>query len=46
MTECDDIRPLIHAMFDGELDAANASRCENHLNTCQACVNELSSIKK
>ena len=46
MTECDDIRPLIHAMFDGELDAANITRCENHVNTCQACQSELSGIKK
>lgn len=42
---CDDIRPLIHAMFDGELDAANVTRCEQHLQTCAACANELKSIK-
>lgn len=45
MSFCDDIRPLIHAMFDGELDAANVARCEGHLQSCEQCANELSSIK-
>lgn len=43
--QCDVIRPLIHAMFDDELDAAHRARCEEHLNTCEACANELANIK-
>ncbi|HVY22110.1 MAG TPA: anti-sigma factor [Steroidobacteraceae bacterium] len=45
MSDCDDIRPLIHAMFDGELDAANVARCEQHLQTCPLCANELKNTK-
>ena len=45
MNNCDDIRPLIHAMADGELDAANMARCEQHLNDCKACAEELVHIK-
>jgi anti-sigma factor RsiW len=37
MSECDEIRPLLHGLFDGELDAANAVRCEAHLKTCARC---------
>lgn len=35
--DCDDIRPLLSGLLDGELDAANALRCETHLVTCAAC---------
>jgi len=45
MSACDDIRPLIHAMFDGELDAANIARCEVHLQNCAQCSGELARIK-
>lgn len=45
MSACDDIRPLIHAMFDGELDAANVTGCEEHLQSCPQCASELTSIK-
>lgn len=45
MSDCKDIRPLMHAMFDGELDAANIVRCEEHLSKCTACTYELARIK-
>lgn len=32
---------LLHALFDGELDAANALRCEAHVAECAACRAEL-----
>lgn len=45
MSTCEDIRPLIHAMFDGELDAANMARCEEHLQSCAHCTSELAKVK-
>lgn len=45
MITCEDIRSLIHAMFDGELDAANIARCEEHVQSCEQCARELASIK-
>jgi anti-sigma factor RsiW len=38
MTACPDQEPLLQALFDGELDAANALAVEAHLKTCQACA--------
>jgi anti-sigma factor RsiW len=40
MSECDEVRPLLHGLFDGELDAANALRGEAHLKTCPRCQAE------
>jgi anti-sigma factor RsiW len=45
MNSCEDIHPLIHAMFDGELDAANMARCEEHLQSCAHCASELTKVK-
>jgi anti-sigma factor RsiW len=38
MTGCDEARLLLHGLLDGELDAANAMRCETHLAGCPACA--------
>lgn len=34
---CGEWRPLLHAHLDGELDAANSLRCEDHLKRCPGC---------
>jgi anti-sigma factor RsiW len=41
MTCTRDNELMLHAMLDGELDAANAVRFENHLETCPLCSSEL-----
>jgi anti-sigma factor (TIGR02949 family) len=40
MTGCADMKLLMHGLLDGELDAANALRCEEHLATCSHCAAE------
>lgn len=35
---CATMEPLLHALADGELDAANALRCEAHLRCCRHCA--------
>src|SRR5215207_4222417 len=40
MTSCADMKLLMHGLLDGELDAANALRCEEHLATCSHCAAE------
>ena len=40
MTGCADVRLLMHGLLDGELDAANALRCEQHLVGCTGCAQE------
>ncbi|WP_431267084.1 anti-sigma factor family protein [Dankookia sp. P2] len=35
---CAGMEILLHAHLDGELDAANALRCEAHLRACPACA--------
>ena len=37
MTACPDRTMLLHGLLDGELDAANALSCEEHLKNCDAC---------
>ena len=36
---------LLHAFFDGELDAAHSLRCEQHLAQCLGCSVELKKLK-
>ena len=36
---------LLHALVDGELDAANALRCEAHVARCPACAAELDELR-
>jgi anti-sigma factor RsiW len=43
--KCAEIRLLLHAQADGELDAANNLELERHLKTCAACVAEKSSLQ-
>jgi len=42
---CADLRPLLHAHVDGELDAANSLEIVRHLKTCPACAAEEKSIR-
>jgi anti-sigma factor RsiW len=42
---CADLRPLLHARADGELDIANSLEIERHLKTCAACAAEDKSIR-
>jgi anti-sigma factor (TIGR02949 family) len=37
---CAHMTVLLQGMLDGELDAVNAVRCEEHLETCPACAEE------
>lgn len=36
---------LLHALVDGELDAANVLRCEDHIARCAACTAELDQLR-
>ena len=45
MTPCPDREPMLQALFDGELDAANALAVEAHLATCQACAAHLATLQ-
>ena len=36
---CPEFEPLLHGLLDGELDAANTLKCEDHLAACAACAN-------
>jgi anti-sigma factor RsiW len=38
MSDCASIRLLLHGLIDGELDAANTMRCEEHLAACPDCA--------
>jgi anti-sigma factor RsiW len=42
---CPDKTPMLHALLDGELDAANASALETHLQSCPACAQRLQTLK-
>lgn len=36
---------VLHAFFDGELDAADSLTCEQHLAQCQGCSAEVENLK-
>lgn len=38
MSDCASVRLLLHGLIDGELDAANTLRCEEHLAACPDCA--------
>jgi anti-sigma factor RsiW len=38
MSEHEEFDPLMHGLLDGELDAANALKCEEHLAGCPECA--------
>ena len=42
---CSDWELVLHAFFDGELDAADSLACELHLERCQGCSGELKNLK-
>ena len=42
---CPDKAPMLHALLDGELDAANASALEAHLQTCPGCAARLKALR-
>lgn len=44
MTACPDKALLLHALADGELDAANAAALEAHLHDCAGCADALAQI--
>ena len=46
---CDEAEVLLHALFDGELDAGNAREVEAHLAGCPNCaarLREIQSLRK
>lgn len=45
MSGCPDKTEMLHAYFDGELDAANARAFESHLKTCGACAEALGELQ-
>jgi anti-sigma factor RsiW len=45
MTACPDKEPLLGALIDGELDAANVQALETHLKTCPGCAQHLARLQ-
>jgi anti-sigma factor RsiW len=45
MSACPDKNHLLHAHFDGELDAVNAEAFETHLKTCPGCAAALAELE-
>src|SRR5438105_13078565 len=41
---CPDWELLLHGFVDGELDAANTLRCEQHLAGCAGCAAEVKAL--
>jgi len=41
---CPDWELLLHGFVDGELDAANTLRCEQHLAGCPGCAAEVKTL--
>ena len=44
MSACSDKELLLHALVDGELDAANCAAIESHVKGCAGCAGELEGI--
>jgi len=42
---CSDWELVLHAFFDGELDAADSLACELHLGRCRRCSGEMNNLK-
>jgi anti-sigma factor RsiW len=42
---CSDWELVLHAFFDGELDAADSLACKRHLQQCQCCSGELKNLE-
>ena len=41
---CDDKRPLVHALADGELDVVHAREIEAHIASCADCADSFAEI--
>ena len=42
---CDNLRELLHAYFDGELDAGQTAACADHMRSCSECAAELDGLR-
>jgi anti-sigma factor RsiW len=42
---CSDWELVLHAFFDGELDAVDSLACKLHLRQCQRCSGELKNLE-
>jgi anti-sigma factor RsiW len=42
---CPEWELVLHAFFDGELNAADSLACELHLGRCQRCSGEMKALK-
>lgn len=42
---CDEARPMLHALLDGELDARETHEIESHVAGCTACAAELAGLR-
>lgn len=42
---CDDVKDLVHAHADDELDVITAREVEDHLNVCKACRGKLGEVR-
>jgi anti-sigma factor RsiW len=38
---CDDVRPLLNARMDGEIDSRWSAAVDRHINTCDSCADDL-----
>ncbi len=41
MSACEEVRPLLGRYVDGELEAADISRVDDHVSACESCAAEL-----
>jgi anti-sigma factor RsiW len=42
---CEGMETLLHALFDGELDAVNAREIETHVSSCSQCATQLRELR-
>ena len=42
---CDDIKPLLNARIDGEIDPISRAAFDSHLETCFACATDLERLR-
>jgi anti-sigma factor RsiW len=42
---CSEWELALHAFFDGELDAVDSFKCEQHLEQCEGCSVEVKNLK-
>ena len=46
MMTCEEARPLLHGLIDGELDRAKVRDVEDHVSSCQRCAAELAQFRQ